>query len=510
MQGGLKMRRIFFTLFVILFIISSGTVFGNPAEDVPVFDEGEWTERSVAENVPRGTNIGAPVTATDPNGDTLTYSLHQAIYRQRFDIDSATGQLKTKIALDYEAWNSVGLKVTASDGTNIRQITVIINVTNLNEPPTYSASETSREAPTSIGADENIGDPVTAIDPDVADHYIDANPETEAIDSLTYTISGTQAGFFNIDSATGQLKTTKAGTDYSISIKGTYAVTVTASDGALEDSITVTVSFYDNSGEIGEADVLPPISSEEAAHIVSLLTMDRVIFNELRNASNDAHDWIELRNVSDTDVDLSGWTLIVTTSTGNQTVAFPEGTVLPAGELLLFVNTDPNAPDMPLAPSEDAAYDYLIDEGFTLPAQDFTLLLRSPSAWEDSAGNYFFGHEKPPTAPLLTPDMAWTRAKSDVLGTRAEAWVSSGYQGGLGYDDSTPEATSLGTPGYHRQERSADVNRDRVVNILDLVLVASQFGESGNTNADLNGDGIVNILDLVLVANAFGTAVDAP
>ena len=48
----------------------------------------------------------------------------------------------------------------------------------------------------------------------------------------------------------------------------------------------------------------------------------------------------------------------------------------------------------------------------------------------------------------------------------------------------------------------ADINADGVVNIQDLVLVASQLGQSVG-KADVNADGIVNIQDLVLVANAF-------
>ena len=56
-----------------------------------------------------------------------------------------------------------------------------------------------------------------------------------------------------------------------------------------------------------------------------------------------------------------------------------------------------------------------------------------------------------------------------------------------------------------------DVNRDDVVNILDLVLVASVLGTEGlDLAADVNGDGVVNILDLVLVAGAFGDAAAAP
>ena len=49
-----------------------------------------------------------------------------------------------------------------------------------------------------------------------------------------------------------------------------------------------------------------------------------------------------------------------------------------------------------------------------------------------------------------------------------------------------------------------DVNKDGVVNILDLTLVASHFGETGDIDADVNADGVVNILDLTLVASHFG------
>ena len=56
-----------------------------------------------------------------------------------------------------------------------------------------------------------------------------------------------------------------------------------------------------------------------------------------------------------------------------------------------------------------------------------------------------------------------------------------------------------------------DVNGDDVVNILDLVLVASVLGDEGrDLDADVNRDGVVNILDLVLVAGAFGNVAAAP
>ena len=62
--------------------------------------------------------------------------------------------------------------------------------------------------------------------------------------------------------------------------------------------------------------------------------------------------------------------------------------------------------------------------------------------------------------------------------------------------------------------RAADVNTDGVINILDLTLVASHFGETPTAdqspNPDVNGDGIVNILDLTLVASHFGKTVPPP
>ena len=61
---------------------------------------------------------------------------------------------------------------------------------------------------------------------------------------------------------------------------------------------------------------------------------------------------------------------------------------------------------------------------------------------------------------------------------------------------------------------AGDVNRDGVVSILDLILVAQQLGGRvpAGSPVDLNGDGVVSILDLILTARAIGntTASAAP
>ena len=58
--------------------------------------------------------------------------------------------------------------------------------------------------------------------------------------------------------------------------------------------------------------------------------------------------------------------------------------------------------------------------------------------------------------------------------------------------------------------RKEDVTADGTVNIQDLVSVAANLGQSGDTPADVNGDGIVNIQDLVLVAGVLSSSDSAP
>jgi len=65
--------------------------------------------------------------------------------------------------------------------------------------------------------------------------------------------------------------------------------------------------------------------------------------------------------------------------------------------------------------------------------------------------------------------------------------------------------------GYRLLRRShavsgADVNGDGTVNIVDLSIMATNWGQTGKTFAqgDLTGDGTVNILDLSVLAANWG------
>ena len=89
--------------------------------------------RSVAENTVAGEDIGAPVTATDDDaGDTLTYTLG-GTDETSFGIDAATGQLMTSAALDFETKASYSVTVTATAAGMTAEVTVTINVTDVDE-----------------------------------------------------------------------------------------------------------------------------------------------------------------------------------------------------------------------------------------------------------------------------------------------------------------------------------------------------------------------------------------
>ena len=58
---------------------------------------------------------------------------------------------------------------------------------------------------------------------------------------------------------------------------------------------------------------------------------------------------------------------------------------------------------------------------------------------------------------------------------------------------------------------TGDVNRDGVVSILDMILIARHLGETTPSDpaVDINRDGVVNVLDLIVVAQHFGESTAA-
>ena len=107
----------------------------EPPNNVPVFTNPSPTI-SVAENTAADVDIGSPVAATDMDtADMLTYTLEGASALS-FDIDSATGQLKTSAPLDYEAGpQQYTVTVRVSDGEDSATTAATINVSDVDEAP---------------------------------------------------------------------------------------------------------------------------------------------------------------------------------------------------------------------------------------------------------------------------------------------------------------------------------------------------------------------------------------
>ncbi len=105
---------------------------GVPRNRSPSFTDGDATTRAVAENTAAGQDIGAPLEATGPDRrDTLTYTL-EGEDAESFDIDPATGQLRTKAPLDYETRTSYTLTARVEDPrgrSDVMEVTV--EVTNV-------------------------------------------------------------------------------------------------------------------------------------------------------------------------------------------------------------------------------------------------------------------------------------------------------------------------------------------------------------------------------------------
>ena len=165
--------------------------------------------------------------ATDPDGDTLTYSVSET-GQAYVTIDSDDGEVRLLNPADYETKDSYTFDITASDGELSDIKTVTVNVTDIDEAAPNEAPTLTGGSPFMFKAENTSSD--TVLSTYTAD---DANGDT-----LTYSLTGSDAALFDITN-TGKLSFIDP-PDYE-SGKTFYSLSVNVSDSEFTDTKSVSV-----------------------------------------------------------------------------------------------------------------------------------------------------------------------------------------------------------------------------------------------------------------------------
>ena len=165
------------------------TISVDNGNDGPTFSNAPYNA-SVNENVNSGSVF--TVSATDEDGDTVTFSLY-GVGSELFSIHANTGVVSLVDALDYETVSGYTLTVRGSDSNGGVAITSLyVDVVNQNDDPVFLGTPYS----TSVGEDVSTGSTVLVLTASDQDG-----------DSLTFTLTGSSD--FNIGSATGIITTSQ-------------------------------------------------------------------------------------------------------------------------------------------------------------------------------------------------------------------------------------------------------------------------------------------------------------
>ena len=100
--------------------------------------------RILNENIAPNHDVGLPITVTDADNDTLTYTI-DGLDKDRFTVVSTNGQIRTKAGqtYDYEIVQTFVVKVVANDGNGgTATAIVVIRIADINEPPSAPTSFT--------------------------------------------------------------------------------------------------------------------------------------------------------------------------------------------------------------------------------------------------------------------------------------------------------------------------------------------------------------------------------
>lgn len=254
------------------------TISINNVNDNPVFTAAPYNT-SINENTIASTSI-LQVSATDQDGDTLTFSFI-GMTSSDFTIHSSTGVISTAVNLNYEETSSYILTVQVDDGNGGKSSTTSsIYLVDLNDEVPIFGSAVYNGHVTENAATGTSVMVVTATDQDSSDS------------TLAYSLAGSNGSHFSISSS--GLVQTASTIDYE-SIQS-YSLTLTATD---------------NGGNTGTTTVIISIVNT----IDNYPVFDKASYNA--NVSEDSSPGTSVLRVTSTDAD-SGDEVIYSFSGTNQ------------------------------------------------------------------------------------------------------------------------------------------------------------------------------------------------
>ncbi|MGX9416321.1 beta strand repeat-containing protein [Vibrio sp. WJH972] len=274
------------------FTVTVTDVEGNFSSDVVTvsvndLDESdpEITSGTVAATINENSGNGQvvyTVTAADTadiddsasTSSSLTYSLSGAD-KSFFSINSSTGQVTLKASPDYETKQSYSFTVVATDKAgNSDTENVTLNIKDVDDTnPVFTSSN-------SVSVNENV-DAGTLVYTAVA---TDQN-------SVTYSLTGSDANSFNIDSSTGKV-TLKASPDYEA--KSSYSFTVKATDAngnSSDKPVTLSINNLDDTAPVFTSSNVASIEEGSGSNQVvytAIATDDSSVTYSLSGADKDS------------------------------------------------------------------------------------------------------------------------------------------------------------------------------------------------------------------------------
>ena len=309
------------------------TVTVTDVNDPPVITS-DGGGAAAAVNAAENQTAVTTVTATDPDADTVTFSITGGEDQGDFSIVPATGVLTFSSAPDFETptdgatsgSNTYIVQVTATDdgaGTLTDVQTITVTVTDVNEAPSITSDGGGATAAVNAAENQTAVTTVTATDPDA--------------DTVTFSITGGEdQGDFSIVnslpacSPLAQRPTLKTPTDGATSGSNTYIVQVTATDdgaGTLTDVQTITVTVTDAND--------PPVITSDGGGATA--------------AVNAAENQTAVTTVTATDPEAGTVTFSIT---GGEDQG--DFSIVPATGVLTFSSATPTLKPQPTAPPPEA------------------------------------------------------------------------------------------------------------------------------------------------------------